>query len=354
MWYRWVWTWTLCEAGGNMNGTPESEAGAAGGMAMLQRLNAAIRNLTGRYFNLWSVLTLLAILTIFLLCALLWDVVEVRPLLATVGAGLAAFLGPIPGIISPELRNKWLVSIFVSAAIAVGTWFATQDLANHLQESKDQASALAERLDQHKKGLVLLLAQATPEAMASVNRVAGPLLKSLYHQHKHHEVLDLALPLLELDPNNGTSLSFVAYAHRALGNTGSAKKYMENYLALAQTRDAAKLGAQDKCYSDSAGFCAERTGWLSHLRAAIAVREAEAEPIVEKRLKFLVEAFEHEKRNVKILKWKRPGKDEGFDANDEEAMSSCEVLERVIVHLTALKRPADYVETFRKQNLNCG
>lgn len=337
-----------------MSETSSSEAGSIGSTSALQRLNVAIRNLTGRYFNLWSVLTLLAVLAILLLCALLWDLVEVRPLLATVGAGLAAFLGPIPGIISPELRNKWLVSIFVSAAIAAGTWFATQDLANHLQESKEQASALEERLEQHKKGLVFLLAKATPETMASVQAVAGPMLKSLYHQDRYREVLDLALPLLELDPNNGTSLSFVAYAYRALGDVGNAKKYMETYLAVAQGVEAAKSGAQGKCYETPSGFCAERTGWLSHLRAAIAVREAESEGDVEKRLKLLVEAFEHEKRNVKIVKWKRPGKDEGFDGNEEEAMSSCEVLQRVIANLRALKRPADYAETFRRQNLNCG
>lgn len=331
-----------------------SEPSAVGGASWLQRLNAAIRNLTGRYLNLSSVLTLAAVLLIFLLCVLLWDLVEVRPLLATIGAGLAAFLGPIPGIISPELRNKWLVSIFVSAAIAAGTWFATQDLANHLQESKDQASGLEQRLEQHKKGFGLLLAKATPEAMASVNAVAGPMLKSLYLQHWNHEVLDLALPLLELEPNNGTSLSFVAYAYRALGDIGSAKKYMESYLALAQQIEAAKSGVQGKCYENPTGFCGERTGWLSHLRAAIAVREADAEQDAEKRLKFLAEAFEHEKRNVKTVKWKRAGKDEGFDANDEEAMSSCEVLQRVITHLVALNRPADHVTAFRRQNLTCG
>lgn len=337
-----------------MSDFPTSGSGVSRETSLLQRLNVSIRNLTGRYLNLWSVLTLLAVLAILLLCVLLWDLVEVRPLLATVGAGLAAFLGPIPGIISPELRSKWLVTIFVSAAIAAGTWFATQDLANHLQESKDQTSALEGRLEQHKKGLVLLLAKATPETMASIQAVAGPTLKSLYHQERYREVLDLALPLLELDPNNGTSLSFVAYAYRALGDWGSAKKYMENYLALAQGIDAAKTGAQGKCYDNPAGFCAERTGWLSHLRAAIAVREAEAQPEIEKRLKLLVEAFEHEKRNVRIAKWKRPGKDEGFDANEEEPMSSCEVLQRIVVQLTAAKRPADHVEALRRQTLSCG
>jgi tetratricopeptide (TPR) repeat protein len=337
-----------------MSDTPAGERGAANEISMLQRLNIAIRNMTGRYFNLWSVLTLAAVLIILLLCAVLWDSVDLRPALATIGAGLAAFLGPIPSIISPELRNKWLVSIFVSALIAAGTWFATQDLAIHLQQIKDQTVALAERLEQHKKALVTLLKTATPDAIASVHAEAGPLLKSLYLQHRNQEVLDLALPLLELDPNNGTSLSFVAYAYRALGNTGDTKKYLESYLALAQNIEAAKHGPQKDCYDNPAGFCGERTGWLSHLRATIAVREATHEPAVEKKLKFLAEAFEHEKRNVETIKWNRPGKDEGFDTNDEEPMSSCEVLQRVVDQLRALGRPMEHVATFRKQHLNCG
>lgn len=323
-------------------------------LTLLQQLNSFIRDVTGRYMNLWSVLTLAAVALIIVVGALLWDRVDLRPALATIGAGLAAFLAPIPSIISPDLRGKWLVSILVSALIAAGTWFATLDLANHLQESKDQVAQLSQRLDRHKDAVFTLLRTAKPETIAGIEKEAASLLKSLFHAHEYDEVLDVALPLLKLDLNNGTSLSYVAYAYRQKGDFGRAKAYLENYLALASGIDSAWHGAQKDCYDDAAGFCGERTGWVSHLRAAIAVREAEQEANTAKKLKYYSEASEHEMRNVRIVKWGRPGKDEGFDASDEEKMSSCDVLQRTVDGLSKLGESTKVVLKFRKEHLVCG
>lgn len=63
-----------------------------------------------RQFSPLSAPSLLGVLIVFLVCVALWEIAWLRPYLAAGGAGLAAFLGPIPGIISPDSRSKWLAS----------------------------------------------------------------------------------------------------------------------------------------------------------------------------------------------------------------------------------------------------
>ncbi len=318
------------------------------------RLNADIRRMTDRYLNLWSVLTLMSVTAILLTCIALWDVVSLRPVLATIGAGLAAFLGPIPGIISPEIRAKWLVTIGVSALIAAGTWFATQDLANHLQSSTEEVRALQARLESQKDGLVDLLKSATPEALDAVFVASGAAMRARHKAKNPQGVLDLAIPLWRLRPENGTALSFAGYAYRALGRLDDAKKYFENYIALAPTVEAAQVGAQKVCNERADGYCAERTGWIYHLRAAMALREA-AGAAGALKLKLLQEAFEREESNVLLVKWNRPDKkDQGFNAEDEEPLSSCDVLRMIAVEFVALKRPSKQVTDLREAKLNCG
>ena len=324
------------------------------GWRSFRRLNAEIRRMTDRYLNLWSVLALMSVTAILLICIALWDVVSLRPVLATIGAGLAAFLGPIPGIISPEIRAKWLVTIGVSALIAAGTWFATQDLANHLQASADEVRALQARIEAHKEGFVDLLKYTTPAAEEAVFLQAGHVMRAMHKARRPHEVLDFALPLLQLRPYNGTALAFAGYGNRALGRLDDAKKYFENYIAYMPGVDAAKIGAQKACNERADGYCAERTGWVYHLLAAMALREA-AIATGPAKLKLLQDAFEREESNVLLVKWNRPDKkDQGFNAEDEEPLSSCDVLESIAVQLKALQKPWNPVAELRAAKLKCG
>ena len=318
------------------------------------RLNADIRRMTDRYLNLWSVLTLMSVAAILLICIALWDVVSLRPVLATIGAGLAAFLGPIPGIISPEIRAKWLVTIGVSALIAAGTWFATQDLANHLQSSADEVRALQARIESHKAGFVELLKYTTPAAEEAVFLQAGHVMRAMHKARRPHEVLDFALPLLQLRPYNGTALAFAGYGNRSLGRIDDAKKYFENYIAYMPNMHAAKIGAQKACNERADGYCAERTGWIYHLLAAIALREA-AQTAGPAKLKLLQDAFEREESNVGLVKWDRPDKkDQGFNAEDEEPLSSCDVLQGIAAELSGMKKSSKHVTDLRSAALKCG
>jgi tetratricopeptide (TPR) repeat protein len=321
---------------------------------VFQRLNANIRRVTDRYLNLWSVLTLASVAAILLICIALWDVVSLRPVLATIGAGLAAFLGPIPGIISPEIRAKWLVTIGVSALIAAGTWFATQDLANHLQASEDEVHTLNERIASQNDGVVDLLKAASPDALDAVFIASSGVMRARHKAKKPEEVLDLAIPLWRLRPENGTALAFAGYASRALGRFDDAKKYFENYIALAPTVEASSLGAQKVCNERADGYCAERTGWIYHLRATMALREA-AQAEGAQRLKLLQEALDREASNVALIKWNRPDKlDQGFNAEEEEPLSSCDVLESVATQLKAMGKPWKPVAELRAAKLKCG
>ncbi|MEQ1755161.1 MAG: hypothetical protein ABL973_13630 [Micropepsaceae bacterium] len=319
-----------------------------------QRLNAAIRATTDRYLNLWSILTLTSVVAILLVCIALWDVVWLRPTLATIGAGLAAFLGPIPGIISPEIRAKWLVTIGVSALIAAGTWFATQDLANQLQASKDEQLALNLRLEAHKAGFVDLLKYTSPQAEEAVFLQADHVMRAMHKAHQPQQVLDFALPLLQLRPYNGTALAFAGYANRNLGRLDDAKKYFENYIAYMPDVDAARIGAQKACNERADGYCAERTGWIFHLRATMALREAVHAEGASK-LKLLQEAFEREESNVLLVKWNRPDKpDQGFNSEAEESLSSCDVLQEIAAQLEAMKKLSSHVTALRAAKLKCG
>ena len=74
-----------------VNVVPPREAAPV--RSLIHRINAFIRRHTSRFLNVWSALTLILVAGIFVLCALLWEFESLRPILATVGAGLAAFLG---------------------------------------------------------------------------------------------------------------------------------------------------------------------------------------------------------------------------------------------------------------------
>ena len=73
------------------------------------------------------------------------------------------------------------------------------------------------------------------------------------------------------------------------------------------------------------------------------------------KLKLLQESFEREESNVLLIKWNRPDKkDQGFDAEEEEPLSSCDVLRMIAVEFVALKRPSRQVTDLRAAKLNCG
>jgi len=327
--------------------------GRAATKPLLHRVNSWIRTYSDRFLNLWSALTIVVVACIFILCGSLWQFESLRPILATAGAGLAAFLGPIPGIISAEARSKWLVTIFVSALIAAGTWFATQDLADQVRARDADLAQMSKRLDTHKEFTITLLGLTHGEAQDAVFVQAALLLKELQLAGQYKSVIDLAMPMLRLRPGNGAALAFVGYAYRGLGDMPEAKRRLQNYLAEAANVSDAQDGPQRKCYDRADGFCAERTGWIEHLVAAIALRQAQSAQSTDEQAERYEEAYEHEAKNLRLMKW--PDKAfQDFKVEPEEALSSCMVLQGVIDGLKSIGRSATKAIELRRTKAACG
>ena len=87
----------------------------------------------------------------------------------------------------------------------------------------------------------------------------------------------------------------------------------------------------------------------------MALREA-ASAMGPPKLKLLRDAFKREASNVVLVKWtNRADKDDqGFDPEDEEPLSSCDVLQMIAAQLDALKQPSKHVSELRAATLKCG
>ncbi len=290
--------------------------------------------LVRRYFTPLSALSLIGVIAIFAVCFVLWEVAWLRPLLAAGGAGLAAFLGPIPGIISPEARTKWLASVIVAALITVGSWLAARDLSDRLELAEKSGQA-------HDNFALAVLRDLPPQSRLGLFSVAPRKLWALYNTDKDYAtLLDMSLMLLAVDRENGHALYYAGEAHAKLGNRGQMIRMFQHYIAAAEDQPDAKIGSATACYSRPHGFCAERLGWVSHLLADVYLSEAAALSDAEKP-KRLSDAYAYEKRNLELVKWTPEHHHPGFD-EDEAAhvRSSCDILqtiarERIRLHLDA-------------------
>jgi hypothetical protein len=296
----------------------------------MQRVGA----LFAAYFTPLSAATVGGVVAILIACILLWDVSWLRPYLAAFGAGAAAFLGPLSGIISPEARTKWLSCILIAGLIAVFTWLGAADLDARL----DAAEA---RNTSYLRAFEKVLKESNGDAQDSVLKAAGSVCRHLYREKQPQAVLDLALLILSVRSNNGHGLYFAAEAHRDMNDKGGAVGRLQNYIAQADHEADASVGDATACYARASGFCAERTGWVLHLLANNFIDDAES-LAADERQQALWDAFRQEKRNLELMKWDRAQeKDALADAGQPfrkqgTVRSSCEILRIVERELKAL------------------
>ena len=304
-----------------------------------------IRALFAEYFTPLSAATVGMGIAILVVCILLWEVTWLRPYLAAIGAGAAAFLGPLSGIISPEARTKWLASILIAGLIAVFTWFGTADLDARLDAAETRNTSYLRAFEK-------VLKESNGEAQDSVLMAAGGVCRHLYREKQPQAVLDLALLILSVQPNNGHGLYFAAEAHRDLHDAGGAIGRLQNYLAQADHEPDASVGDAAACYARANGFCAERTGWALHLMADHFVKDAES-LAADARQQALWDAFRQEERNLELVKWERAAeKDSLADAGQPfrrqgTVHSSCEILRVVERELAALGQDVADVKATR-------
>ena len=299
-----------------------------------------------RYFTPLSAGSLVGVVLIFALCVVLWDVAWLRPYLAAGGAGLAAFLGPIPGIISPEARSKWLASIVIAAAITVGTWMATRDISDRL--------AFAEQARvQHDDFMRAALAKLGPEARPALFTAAARPLWSLYKQKEDYVALrDMALMLLEVERENGHALYFAGQAYWQLGDTDDMFRMFQHYVSVAADEPEAQSGDANECYLRASGFCAERLGWVSHLLADAHLTQAQAQTEPDETGATLALVVTQETRALELKKWGADHHNPGFDFDKKSgARSSCSILQTVAREQERLGIDASKLIAFGKTTL---
>lgn len=309
-----------------------------------------MRALFAAYFTPLSAATVGGVIIILFACILLWEIAWLRPYLAAIGAGLAAFLGPLSGIISPEARTKWLASILIAGMIAVFTWFGAADLDSRLEASSNALKFSEKRNASYLRAFETVLKESSGDAQDAFIMAAARMCRQLYRSKQSQAVLDLSLLILSVRPNNGHGLYFAAEAHRDMNDAGAAVGRLQNYIAQADHEADASVGDARVCYERADGFCAERTGWVLHLMANQLVSDAPGlSP--EEREQVLWDAFRQEKRNLTLVKWYRP--EEQDDLADKgqpfrkqgTVRSSCEILRTIEREMSALGRdPADVKE----------
>jgi len=253
---------------------------------------------------------------------LLWHHESLRPIMVGVGAGLAAFLAPIPGLLTPKMRGKWIIAIFLSALIGLGTWYST----DHLQ---DERQDLDQRLEAQHDSFESAIKDLAPEAQLKFELTSGSRLKALYKARQFHAALDLTRIISVIDPDNGHALYFAGEAHRSLHERTDMRWAFLDYLAAADRNSDAWNGEAEKCYDRPGGFCAERTAWIDHLMANDYYYEAFDRP-KQNRADALVTAYRYEHHVLEI----RP---KGFYAS-LTMKSSCDVLHGVGNQLGKLGR----------------
>lgn len=246
----------------------EEEQSAAPAHQSRAKVLAFIRSRHSRLGLIWVSATLV----ICTLCIGLWSNEAWRPALAALGAGSAAFLGPLPGLLSPETRGKWIYAIAISALITAGTWFATNSLGEQVQQ-------LSTRTTYQRTALQTLTRELPTPAQDEIFLAAAPYLRGMVRAARARNeggidtrpdweaILDIALPLISVRNTNGHALYFAGEAHRHLGQRVEMRGAFQNFEAAARPRPDARIGAADACYQSPDGFCAERYAWIMHLMA---------------------------------------------------------------------------------------
>jgi hypothetical protein len=188
----------------------------------------------------------------------LWEIDWHRSALVGIGAGLVAFLGPLPGLLTPEARERWLVLVFVSCLIGLGSWYSFERVEQEKREIEGDLAfehRLLERVPTESKDAICLAA-------------ARPLQALLNGSHEYERIRREATELSALCPGNGHALYFFGEASRILGTEGDMLTGFKAYLFNADKHRAeADNGDADACYARPSGFCAERAAYVDHLLA---------------------------------------------------------------------------------------
>jgi hypothetical protein len=267
-------------------------------------------------------MVLVFVLLIVAVCMSLWGFQFLRPLLAGFGAGIAAFLAPLPGLMTPESRGKWLVAIGLACLIGLGTWYSS-DAIERERDHLERKTAIFE------SAIRALQTEGTQKLVL----VEARDMRDLFNQRQFEPVFDRVDLLRAIDHENGHALYFRGELYRVLRQRTDMRGAFREYLQLADHYPEALVGDARQCYLRPTGYCAERTEWISHLLAQDFLNEGRTCPR-DRAAGVLGTAFYYEGEVLKM----RP---QGFDPT-ESIESSCQLLHGIVRELSRLgQRTAD-------------
>ena len=258
----------------------------------------------------------------------LWRVTPLHPYIIGLGAGMAALLAPLPGLVRPQTKGKWQLAVAIAAVVGVGVWFG----ANKMAAAKEVAEL---RMETQRQSVQMALATLPRVARDAFILSVTRSMKRQYRERQFVSVLDLSRIIQELDESNGHALYYAGEAFRCLRNRTDMRGVLQRYLAEATQRADSVDGAAAQCYQRPHGYCGERTEWINHLMANDYLADADTAP-QGRRTDLLLTAYKYERHVLETRSL-------GFYGLDT-IKSSCELLQDVRARLRSLKQQAPNID----------
>jgi hypothetical protein len=294
-----------------------------------------------KFLKHWAVLAVLALALLITIAAWLWHFPALRPYLVGLATAMAAFLGPLPGLLSPKTRGKWLIAIGVAAVIGLGAWYSSDQLEKERNRLEREANRLEKEGDRFKLRISLqqeffrasVKKLSTDERSRFLVGAAGRLAE-LYPQPKVEPLLDVISVVNEIDQGNGHAYYFAGEEYRSLMDQTNMRGAFQHYLAAAGHHPEAVDGDSHSCSQRPAGYCGERTALIDHFMARDYYHEA-LKTSGDRQVEDLRTALTYQQHGLQIWRFNRDGSVE----------SSCELLQGIAKQLHALGQPTNQVDS---------
>jgi hypothetical protein len=285
----------------------------------------------------WMVLGLISLIVV--VCMSLWRFGWLRPYLAGLGAGLGAFITPLPALIEPGTRGKWQIAVGLASVVGLGTWYSVDAIQRERDHLERQAAQIERRFQSQREGFESWLKRLPGEQQSTFLLYGQGHLLDLFRKQQFQAVVDFAQLLAAIDQGNGHAFYFEGEGYRCLARRTDMRGSFRRYLQVANHHPESKQGDAYACSQRPAGYCGERTEWVSHIMANDYLREARTGQRAQA-VTSLASAFDYEERVLST----RP---KGFELEGTIA-SSCAVLKGIADELAALRQPTPEVDAALK------
>lgn len=289
---------------------------------------------TSKFLKHRAVLATFSLIVVFTAAALLWRFPTLRPYLVGFATAMAAFLGPLPGLLSPETRGKWLFAVCVAAVIGFGAWYSSDQLEKERKHLEKEGNQLKQRISLQQEFFRVSVKNLSTDEQSRFLLRAAHRLGQLYPQPKVEPLLDVTSVVNEIDQGNGHAYYFTGEEYRSLMDQTNMRGAFQHYLAAAVHHPEATDGDYNACSQRPAGYCGERTALINHLMARDYFREA-LKTGGDSQLENLRTALRYEQQGLKVWRFNRDGSLE----------SSCELLQGIAKQQHALGQPTDEVDS---------